>query len=382
MKKAIYAGSFDPPTKGHIHIIFKAANLFRFVEVVIATNQNKKPMFSELQRVEMLKNIVSEFSLENVTISVLPHNQYLVHYADEVGAKIMVRGLRDQFDFYYENKIYAANRNISKSIETVYLMPDGENNLISSSDVKSHVGLLHWESVVAPYVTEGVIDELRYSFLKSRFEKLIREEPFSREDMVDEMWEFLREGYSNPPRFYHNLEHINYCLSIMDRCRIPNDPLMEFALWFHDIVRSERDSADIAEKYLKRMIPDIKADEICMDVRQLIMATKHEKCVYKTEREEIIASIDLGILGESSSLYDEYSEKVFLETKYKMKNDLKTDNKVMLDMWIKGRKEFLSTFLKRDFIYPWGEMRLDKEVIARDNLSIELSKFRQLYGDD
>ena len=117
MVKAVFAGSFDPPTNGHLDIIKRASGLFESVDVVVSVNPEKKTMFSEEERVEFLKDLIKPFK----NVSVHSYKGIIVNYAKEVGAKVLVRGVRSANDFGYEFELALMNQNLNPDIETVFL---------------------------------------------------------------------------------------------------------------------------------------------------------------------------------------------------------------------------------------------------------------------
>jgi pantetheine-phosphate adenylyltransferase len=132
MYDAIVPGSFDPPTCGHIDIIERAARLFRRVNVAVAANGAKAPLFSEAERVEMLREACAH--LPHVAVG--PFDGLLVAYAHANGALAIVRGLRAVSDFEYELQMAHTNRCLSGSIETVFVPTKTEYSFLSSSIVK------------------------------------------------------------------------------------------------------------------------------------------------------------------------------------------------------------------------------------------------------
>ncbi len=130
--KAIYPGSFDPITNGHLDIIERASKLYDEVTVLVAVSSQKKPFFTCEERVEMIKEAVKH--IPNVKVDF--YQGLTVKYALEHGAKVLVRGLRAVSDFEYEFQLSAANNYISKEIEMVFLMSNTSSHFISSSTVK------------------------------------------------------------------------------------------------------------------------------------------------------------------------------------------------------------------------------------------------------
>lgn len=132
MVKAVFAGSFDPPTYGHLNVIQRASKLFDKLDVVISVNPDKKYMFSEDERFDMLKELVSSY--ENVELH--KWDGLIVNYAEQVGAKVLVRGIRTQNDFLYEFDLALMNKALDSGIETLFIPTDEEFAIVKSSSIK------------------------------------------------------------------------------------------------------------------------------------------------------------------------------------------------------------------------------------------------------
>lgn len=132
MRTAIYPGSFDPVTLGHLDIIKRAAGLFDKLIVAVMHNQNKIPMFTLEERKEMLKRIIKD--LPNVEVE--SFGGLLADYAKTRNACVVVKGLRAVSDFEYEFQMALANRKLNAELDTVFLMTSAENMYLSSSVVK------------------------------------------------------------------------------------------------------------------------------------------------------------------------------------------------------------------------------------------------------
>ncbi len=132
MKKALYPGTFDPITNGHIDILTRAAKIFDHVAVAVANNLKKEPMFSADERVDLIKNCTTEF--DNITVD--HFNGLVVDYAEKIKAPVIVRGLRVISDFEFEFQMALMNRKMNKNIDSVYFMPSEKNSYLSSSVVK------------------------------------------------------------------------------------------------------------------------------------------------------------------------------------------------------------------------------------------------------
>ena len=132
MRRAIYPGSFDPVTNGHLDVIDRARKLFDEVIVAVAHNDQKNPLFTLDERLEFLRQTVGE--MENVKIA--PLDGLLVDFAIAKNATAVVRGLRAVSDFEFEFQMALMNRKLEASIETIFLMPKEEYTYLSSRIVK------------------------------------------------------------------------------------------------------------------------------------------------------------------------------------------------------------------------------------------------------
>ncbi|MFH1127873.1 MAG: pantetheine-phosphate adenylyltransferase [Candidatus Omnitrophota bacterium] len=131
-QKAIYPGSFDPVTYGHIDLIKRALEIFGELVVAVAHNPYKKPLFNVKDRVEMLKKATAD--LEGVTV--VDFDGLVVDYAQKQKAKVLIRGLRMLSDFEYEFQMALTNRKLNSDVETIFLMPQESYSYISSKLLK------------------------------------------------------------------------------------------------------------------------------------------------------------------------------------------------------------------------------------------------------
>ena len=131
-KIAIYPGTFDPVTFGHIDLIERASKIFDKVIVAVAHNKSKGVLFSVEERVDMLEDAVK--GMKNVTVD--DFNGLVVEYVRRTGANVMVRGLRMLSDFEYEFQMALTNRKLAGDIETIFMMPREDYSYISSKLIK------------------------------------------------------------------------------------------------------------------------------------------------------------------------------------------------------------------------------------------------------
>jgi len=151
MKLAVFTGSFDPVTLGHVDIMRRASGLFEELNVCVIGNPQKHAMFSVEDRMEMIRLAAEGACLNNVTVS--SYNGMAAHYALSVGASYIVRGLRNQADFGYETNMETYNRMLAPMVETVYLSCPPELMHISSSGVRE---LIHYGADIGTLVPDRI----------------------------------------------------------------------------------------------------------------------------------------------------------------------------------------------------------------------------------
>ena len=137
MKTVVYPGSFDPPTNGHLDVIQRASKLFDRVVVAVAQNNNKSPLFSPIERKELIEEAVSE--LNNVDVDVF--EGLLIDYVKKQNCNIVIRGIRAVSDFEFEFQMALMNRKLNEKIETLFMMPRASYSFLSSHLVKEIAGL-------------------------------------------------------------------------------------------------------------------------------------------------------------------------------------------------------------------------------------------------
>ncbi len=153
----VYAGSFDPPTEGHMHMIRKGAELFDRLIVSVGVNPHKRYTFPLADRLDMLRECTE--GMDNVEVDSF-EGQFLVHYAHGKGAGYVLRGVRSEEDYRFEHAMRNINEDLEPDVSTVFLIPPREICEVSSSFVKGLVGFEDWQEVVKPYVPEPVYRRL------------------------------------------------------------------------------------------------------------------------------------------------------------------------------------------------------------------------------
>lgn len=158
---AVYTGSFDPVTLGHLNVIQRASRLFDELVVGVGINTEKKALFSPEQRVELLSAVVKEFS--NVRVETF--SGLAVSFVKDCGSCVMVRGVRPLTDIAGEFTMLMANRQLADDIETVFFMADENYAHVSSSLIKQ-IALLSNDEMLAKFVPQAIIAPLRREMAK------------------------------------------------------------------------------------------------------------------------------------------------------------------------------------------------------------------------
>lgn len=162
MRTGLYPGTFDPLTRGHIDIIRRACTLVDRLVIGVAINRDKGPLFTLEERVAMIEaECAATAKASGVEIVVHPFENLLIHCAAEVGASVIVRGLRAVSDFEYEFQMVGMNRALDDSVETVFLMADAKNQAIASRLVKEIARL---GGDISKFVPPAVRDALLAKF--------------------------------------------------------------------------------------------------------------------------------------------------------------------------------------------------------------------------
>ncbi len=157
MKKAIFPGSFDPLTMGHMNIIERACKIFDEVIVIILENSEKRALFDLEERLHMIKSACAHLS----KVSVMSADTLTVEAAKTLGANVIIRGVRSIKDFEYEKDIASVNHHLDQSIETILLYTDERYGFVSSSVIKE---LLKYGKDI-----NGLVPEAVHSYIQNKF---------------------------------------------------------------------------------------------------------------------------------------------------------------------------------------------------------------------
>jgi pantetheine-phosphate adenylyltransferase len=163
-RTSLYPGTFDPFTNGHVDIVRRAIKLCDHLVIGVAIRKEKGPVFSLQERVEMVREETVQFSGDgHATIEVKPYENLLTQFAKDVGATIIIRGLRAVSDFEYEFQMMGMNYRLNPDIETVFLMAEASQQAIASSLVKE---VARFGGDISSFVPPRVAERLRKKFAK------------------------------------------------------------------------------------------------------------------------------------------------------------------------------------------------------------------------
>ncbi len=162
MRTAIYPDTFDPITYGHIDVIKKSLKIFDRVVIAAAENINKDYLFSVDERIDIIKNsLIKDLKMNRKKIPIISFNTLTVNLCKKYKASVIIRGLRAVSDFEYEFQLSGMNKKLNKNIETIFLMSDVENQIISSKLVKEIIEL---KGNIKRFTTKSTIAALKNKY--------------------------------------------------------------------------------------------------------------------------------------------------------------------------------------------------------------------------
>lgn len=357
MTYAAYAGSFDPLTNGHLHVIEVASRLFERLHVFVASNPSKSCTFSAGERLLMLQRAVADHGeLANVVVEVV-EGEFAARRAYELGCSFLVRGVRGAADLEAETTISNVNALAAPDVETLVLLAPKRLVDVSSSTVRGLVGLLGWRGVVrqmVPAVTMRALEELRFRQLTTD----LTVSPQARDKMMVQ--------YGQPHRAYHGLGHIVDCLEWYG-LRAEGDRSLLFAILFHDAVYDPKAPAGENERTSAEMVREFYDDQ---RARLMIQATaRHFDPTFAPTdyATQYMLDVDLVSLAEESD-----AERAHNTASIRQEYAHVPDGSFRI-----GRAKLLRQLLDKDRIYRTDFFYKRFEKRARANIAREIV---QLWG--
>jgi len=382
--KALYVGSFDPFTLGHLSIVQKAREKYDELVICVGQNEAKTPMFTPQQRVKFIRQACFLNKVSN--IKVISSNDLTVDIALKEKADVLIRGIRaDSADLNSEkqmavtNRLLAATRGFELNTDFIF-QNDPFLQIVSSSLVRSLFQMKEYITM-ARFLPQCISEEIIAQELKPLFYSLFKESPVAKH-----YWEMVKEAYTARP--YHNMIHLAYMfnqLSIYEQhCEDCSDYItfnanLDLAIFLHDYVYSiqqreicpphnERDSSDTVKSWYQReiFIPSINP----LMVEQLIMATIHPQNGNLSDEQKLIADLDLSILGTAdTAAYEAYAKAIRKE--YAAFSD---------EEYKKGRLHFLFSLLKQKPLFHTEFFKERFEQQARENIAMEIKYLHGKYA--
>lgn len=358
MEKAIYAGSFDPFTLGHLHIVQRALRQFDKIIINVGTNLQKKTLFSHVMRFMMVEETIKACNLED-KVELMCYKGMTADLALREEVYTLIRGIRVGTDDIEKEKNLAitnhnlgAVRGINLKTEFIYV-EDAFLRTVSSTAVKN-LCQLHQFAAVMKYVSPYVHQKLALEYLEPIFK-----------DAYFEGRLYLKLAKQYDARAYHNLSHIAYMLNMLQiyldagYTDIANSDIntLTQAIFLHDYIYNPLEKNN-KEMSIQAAIDEDFVNEYDKKFQNLVLVTKHIKPA-NGEVEALMADLDLSILGTfDDEIWTQYNNNIRKE--YEM---------VPLKDYVKGRIEVLERFLNRerifqtDFFYDMFETQAHQNLI-------------------
>lgn len=349
MRIAIYSGSFDIVTEGHLWMIKQGIELFDQLIVGIGTNPSKQTLFDFKTRKQLLES-VCEGLADNLLIEDFG-NLALVQFAHDKNASYILRGIRSVADFDYERMLKNVNTDLDDSIETVFLMPPKNLSDVSSSMVKGMLQVKDWETIVKRYVPDAMREALIARFSCDPIQ-------VAQHYAGAAVSVMLAEKYSEQGRFYHTLKHIAVCLREFREveAKLSDRHAVLMALLFHDLVYHPEAHQLLANETASWEL----ANEICplnAVVKHHILHTSHTYTGDKNTDTDTVCDIDMAILGYSEQEFDDYEAAIRREYAFASDAEYQT-----------GRLYFLRSVLAKERIFNSDYFYRKYEASARSNI--------------
>lgn len=321
MKKIAFSGTLDPITNGHMWVIGEARAMADDVTVFLSENPSKKPLFPAEKRKQIIEQSAAERGWTNVSV-VIVRGDYTARAAKKHGIDYLIRGVRNNADFDYENLIQQTNVDVLQGAKTIFVMPPRDLGSVSSSFVRALQGPVGWHWSMKKFVPRAAYAAWILDWLYKEWQALWQYDASALDAAANADWWFHHltstAAYGNGTRHYHNLDHLVHGLTEIrvwglnvDAKRQDIDSVKK-AFWFHDAVYSHVEHALTNEEASARLwIDSGLGSQETDDVATLIHATSHFASSSEQHRlKGAMLGADLAILGQDEEVYDAYGEAV------------------------------------------------------------------------
>lgn len=377
MRRAIFSGSFDPFTLGHLSIVQKALQTFDEIIINIGCNPEKKALFNTMERKEMIMQTLTEYGLEQ-KVKLITNNGLTADLALRENVNELIRGIRlGTNDPEAEQNLATFNQYLGKirgiDLKTNFIT---EENIflrtISSSSVKNLCNLQQYIAVakcVSPFVHQKLMEK----YLEQQFVHLSHH---PRLMSIRKIYQQLVKNYK--PRAFHNLSHIAYMLNMLQiylsqtdsNCKTKDLAPLILAIFAHDYIYNPL-ATDNKEQSAKALQQQYECHNFAVPisaVQTLILATASNKEA-TTELEALISDLNLSILGTfEEDVWKQYNHNIQLEY-----------GEMPHHLYLPKRIETLKNFLNRPRIFQTDFFYTHFENQARYNLNSEIARLKSLY---
>ena len=327
MKKIAFSGTLDPITNGHMWVIQEARALADAVVIFISENPFKKPQFPADRRKTIVEQCVAAQGWSDVSV-VLVKGDYTARVAKRHGIDYLIRGIRNNADFDYENLIQQANVDVLGGAKTLFVMPPRDLGSVSSSFVRGLQGPVGWHFSVRKFLPAPAYRAWILDWLRKDWEVLFDYSKLAADaiGIADRWFEFLvgDTAYGSPQRHYHTLDHLVHGLSEIavwaaNTNATPAEvATLKQAYWFHDAVYHVPQQRISNEEQSARLWLESGLDAASADTidaaAQLIRATDHlQMNTISHPLKNVMLGADLAIFGQPEDVYDAYARAVRLE---------------------------------------------------------------------
>lgn len=358
MKSALYAGSFDPPTNGHMYVVKTAANMFDKLYIGVAQNASKNASFSADERHYILKQSLGEIEVSNAAVIVIS-DEFAARVAARLGCQNLIRGVRGASDLEVETAIAHVNMMAAPNVSTITIPALSDIANVSSSMVRGLVGLLGWRGVVRRMVPAATMRALERKRADALYED--RDVFLSRSSFTNLFGRYLEEH-----RVYHGIGHIIECLEWLEHA-IKNNVQIESlsditrAIWYHDAIY------DPTKHDNERLSADLAADGHGPVAKMILATARHFDADFRPEDPDtqLLLDIDIASFGESFSESEWIAQAIRKEYAF-----------VPANIYCRERAKLLDKLLARPHIYRTKFFRERLEEAARHNIKKEIDSLR------
>ena len=380
MKKIGFTGTLDPITNGHMWVIGEARSIADEVLVFLAQNPVKQSQFSAEERKTIIEQSAAERGWQNVQV-VIVKGDYTARAAKKRGVDYLIRGIRTNADFDYENLIQQTNVDVLQGAKTIFVMPPRDLGSVSSSFVKALEGPIGWNWTMKKFVPAPAYQAWILSWLRREWEALW-DYPAATPAAIQNARHWFAHltgaaAYGSPGRHYHNLDHLVHGLSeirVWAENTLASRQDMETlkkAFWFHDALYEHEPGPVSNEEASARLWQDSGLDaQRVADVAALIRVSDDAQgAAIEHPLKDVMLSVDLAILGQDQEVYRTYTRAIRLEYGHVPEARFRSQRQLAL-RHLRGKARAGQMFADPYFAEQYNERAIDnltREIEAPGN---------------